>query len=45
VTDTDHLLIESVRFLRVVIENGKSKFEYFGPVYSIEGGEVKVVED
>jgi len=44
VTDTDHLLIESVRFLRVVIENGKSKFEYFGPVYSIEGGEVKVVE-
>jgi len=44
VTDTDHLLIESVRFLRVVVEDGKGKFEYFGPLYSIEGGEVKVVE-
>jgi ABC-type branched-subunit amino acid transport system substrate-binding protein len=45
VTDTDHLLIESVRFLRVVVENGKGKFEYFGPLYSIEGGEVKIVGD
>jgi hypothetical protein len=44
VTDTDHLLIESVRFLRVVVEDGKGRFEYFGPVYSIEGGEVKVIE-
>jgi ABC-type branched-subunit amino acid transport system substrate-binding protein len=44
VTNTDHLLIESVRFLRVVVEDGKGKFEYFGPLYSIEGGEVKVVE-
>jgi ABC-type branched-subunit amino acid transport system substrate-binding protein len=43
VTDTDHLLIESVRFLRVVVEDGKGKFEYFGPLYSIEGGEVKIV--
>ena len=42
VTDTDHLLIESTRFLRVVVEDGKGRFEYFGPVYSIEGGEVKV---
>ena len=44
VTDTDHLLIESARFLRVVVEDGKGKFEYFGPLYSLEGGEFKIVE-
>jgi branched-chain amino acid transport system substrate-binding protein len=44
VTDTDHILIESARFLRVVVEDGKGRFEYFGPVYSMEGGEVKVIE-
>jgi len=44
VTDTDHLLIESARFLRAVVENGKGKFEYFGPLYSLEGGEFKTVE-
>jgi len=44
VTDTDHLLIESARFLRVVVENGKGKFEYFGPLYSLEGGEFKIIE-
>ena len=44
VTDTDHLLIESARFLRVIVEDGKGKFEYFGPLYSLEGGEFKVIE-
>jgi hypothetical protein len=44
VTKTDHLLIESGRFLRVVLKDGKPKFEYFGPLYSLEGGEFKVVE-
>jgi hypothetical protein len=44
VTDTDHLLIESARFLRVVVEDGKDKFEYFGPLYYLEGGEFKIVE-
>jgi hypothetical protein len=44
VTDTDHLLIESARFLRVVVEDGKGKFEYFGPLYSLEGGEFKIIE-
>jgi len=45
VTDTDHLLIESARFLRVVVENGKGKFEYFGPPYSLEGGDFRAIEE
>ena len=37
VTDTDHLLIESVRFLRVVVEDGKGRFEYLANSRSRNG--------
>jgi branched-chain amino acid transport system substrate-binding protein len=44
VTKTDHRLIETGRMIHVVLKDGKPKFEYFGPLYSFEGGEFKVVE-
>jgi ABC-type branched-subunit amino acid transport system substrate-binding protein len=43
-TETDHRLVESARMMRVVLKDGKPKFEYFGPLYSLEGGEIKVYE-
>ena len=37
-SDTDHTGLQSGRMLRVVLlENGKGKFEYFGPLVEFEG--------
>jgi hypothetical protein len=34
ISDTDHTAIDAGRMLRVVVDdNGKGRFEYFGPVY------------
>ncbi|OGR91642.1 MAG: hypothetical protein A2V88_13700 [Elusimicrobia bacterium RBG_16_66_12] len=33
VSDTDHTALDTGRMLRVVVENGKGRFEYFGPIY------------
>jgi ABC-type branched-subunit amino acid transport system substrate-binding protein len=33
ISDTDHAALDAGRMLRVVVENGKGRFEYFGPVY------------
>jgi branched-chain amino acid transport system substrate-binding protein len=34
---TDHTGLQTGRMLRAVIEDGKGKFEYFGPLYEFEG--------
>jgi branched-chain amino acid transport system substrate-binding protein len=36
-SDTDHTGLQSGRMLRVVLEDGKGKFEYFGPLFEFEG--------
>ncbi|MGQ9573171.1 MAG: hypothetical protein ACUVV3_08305, partial [Dehalococcoidia bacterium] len=41
---TDHLTLEAGRMLKVVVEGSKGDFEYFGPLYVFEDGEVKVIE-
>jgi len=44
-SETDHLTLEAGRMLRVVIdERGRGDFEYFGPVYFVEKGEVRIEE-
>jgi branched-chain amino acid transport system substrate-binding protein len=35
-SDTDHWLLQSGPMERVVLENGKGKWEYFGPIYTFE---------
>ena len=32
-SDTDHIGLQSGRMLRVIVENGKGRFEYFGPLF------------
>ena len=36
-SDTDHIGLQTGRMLRVIIEDGKARFEYFGPLYVFEG--------
>ena len=36
ISDTDHTALDSGRMLRVVVENGKGRFEYFGPEYELQ---------
>lgn len=43
-SETDHLTLEAGRMLRVVVKDGRGDFEYFGPLYLTEGGEVVVIE-
>jgi hypothetical protein len=31
-SDNDHIGLQTGRMLRVTVENGKGKFEYFGPL-------------
>jgi branched-chain amino acid transport system substrate-binding protein len=35
-SDTDHTALQTGRMLRAVLEDGKGKFEYFGPLYEFE---------
>jgi len=35
-SDTDHTAFQTTRMLRAVVEDGKGKFEYFGPLYVFE---------
>jgi branched-chain amino acid transport system substrate-binding protein len=35
-SDTDHIGLQTGRMLRVVREDGKARFEYFGPLYVFE---------
>jgi len=35
-SDTDHIGLQTGRMLRVVVEDGKAGFEYFGPLYVFE---------
>jgi ABC-type branched-subunit amino acid transport system substrate-binding protein len=34
---TDHIGLQTGRMLRIVVEDGKASFEYFGPLYVFEG--------
>jgi branched-chain amino acid transport system substrate-binding protein len=36
ITPTDHIAFEQGRFVRVVVVDGKGKFEYFGPITTYE---------
>jgi branched-chain amino acid transport system substrate-binding protein len=36
ISDTDHTAFDNGRMLRVVLENGKGRFEYFGPFYTYQ---------
>jgi len=36
ISDNDHSAFDAARMLKVVVENGKGRFEYFGPVYHLE---------
>ena len=38
-SDTDHTAFQTARMLRAVVEDGKGKWEYFGPLLEFEGGE------
>jgi branched-chain amino acid transport system substrate-binding protein len=35
-SDTDHIGLQTGRMLRVIVEDGKGRFEYFGPLYVFE---------
>ena len=35
-SDTDHIGLQTGRMLRVIVEEGKATFEYFGPLYVFE---------
>jgi branched-chain amino acid transport system substrate-binding protein len=35
-SDTDHIGLQTGRMLRVSVEDGKGKFEYFGPLFEFE---------
>jgi len=35
-SDTDHICLQTGRMLLVTVEDGKGKFEYFGPLYTFE---------
>jgi len=35
-SDADHTAFQTARMLRAVIEDGKGKFEYFGPLFVLE---------
>jgi hypothetical protein len=35
-SDTDHWTLQSGPMERVVVENGKGRWEYFGPVYTFD---------
>jgi branched-chain amino acid transport system substrate-binding protein len=35
-SDTDHIGLQTGRMLRVIVEDGKAGFEYFGPLYVFE---------
>ncbi len=35
-SDTDHAAFQTARMLRAVVEDGKGKWEYFGPLYEFE---------
>jgi hypothetical protein len=35
-SDTDHTAFQTTRMLRAVVEDGKGKWEYFGPLYVFE---------
>jgi branched-chain amino acid transport system substrate-binding protein len=40
-SDTDHTAFQTARMLRSTVEDGKGKWEYFGPLYVFEEGEVE----
>ncbi len=35
-SDTDHTAFQTARMVRAVVEDGKGKFEYFGPLFVFE---------
>jgi branched-chain amino acid transport system substrate-binding protein len=43
-SETDHLTLEAGRMLKAVIKDGRGDFEYFGPLYTIQAGEVVIIE-
>jgi len=40
-SDTDHIGLQTGRMLRVIVEDGKGRFEYFGPLYVFEEQELE----
>jgi ABC-type branched-subunit amino acid transport system substrate-binding protein len=40
-SDTDHTAFQTARMLRSTVEDGRGKWEYFGPLFVFEGGEVE----
>jgi branched-chain amino acid transport system substrate-binding protein len=39
-SDTDHTAFQTAQMLRAMVEDGKGKWEYFGPLFVFEEGEV-----
>jgi len=35
-SDTDHIALQNGRMLRITVQDGKGKFEYFGPLYAFQ---------
>ena len=35
-SDTDHIALQNGRMLRITLQDGKGKFEYFGPLFAFE---------
>jgi len=35
-SDSDHIALQNGRMLRITLQDGKGKFEYFGPLYAFE---------
>ena len=40
-SDTDHTAFQTARMLRATVEDGKGEWQYFGPLFVFEGGEVE----
>ena len=40
-SDTDHTALQTGKMLRVVVEDGKGKWEYFGPLFEFEEEELE----
>ena len=35
-SDTDHIALQNGRMLRITVQDGKGKFEYFGPLFTFQ---------
>jgi hypothetical protein len=35
-SDSDRIALQNGRMLKITVQNGKGKFEYFGPLFTFE---------